>query len=195
MLLSTIEPGSDSEDYFHDGAEAGYVLSGTLDLWVSGRHFRLHEGDSFSFKSTDVHRCANPGEVPVRVIWVITPPHYWGAACGWALASAGRTATARAIRVGAACCAPWWATSSANLVAIMSAIWFCAWNLLKPVGWSLWNMQMKPYFWPSRWCWSVFSSHQHLTFPDAHQARLINIGWLRSAWIFWLFYPLHLLQL
>ena len=76
MLLSTIEPGSDSEDYFHDGAEAGYVLSGTLDLWVSGRHFRLHEGDSFSFKSTDVHRCANPGEVPVRVIWVITPPHY-----------------------------------------------------------------------------------------------------------------------
>jgi transcriptional regulator with XRE-family HTH domain len=76
MLLSTIEPGSDSEDYFHDGAEAGYVLSGTLDLWVSGRHFRLHEGDSFSFKSTDVHRCANPGEMPVRVIWVITPPHY-----------------------------------------------------------------------------------------------------------------------
>jgi transcriptional regulator with XRE-family HTH domain len=76
MLLSTIEPGSDSEDYFHDGAEAGYVLSGTLDLWVSGRHFRLHEGDSFSFKSTDVHRCANPGDVPVRVIWVITPPHY-----------------------------------------------------------------------------------------------------------------------
>jgi quercetin dioxygenase-like cupin family protein len=51
-------------------------LSGTLDLWVSGRHYRLHEGDNFSFKSTDVHRCANPGEVPVRVIWVITPPDY-----------------------------------------------------------------------------------------------------------------------
>jgi len=32
MQLSTVEPGSDSEDYFHDGAEAGYVLSGTLDL-------------------------------------------------------------------------------------------------------------------------------------------------------------------
>ena len=59
-----------------DGAQASYVLSGTLDLWVSGRHFRLQEGDSFSFKSTDVRRFANPGEVPVRVIWVITPPHY-----------------------------------------------------------------------------------------------------------------------
>jgi quercetin dioxygenase-like cupin family protein len=76
MLLSTIEPGADSEDYFHDGAEAGYVLSGTLDLWVTGRHFRLNEGDSFSFKSTEVHRCANPGTSAVRVLWVITPPHY-----------------------------------------------------------------------------------------------------------------------
>jgi transcriptional regulator with XRE-family HTH domain len=76
MLLSTIAPGADSEDYAHDGAEAGLVLSGTLDLWVSGRHFRLCEGDSFSFKSTEVHRCANPGTEPTRVVWVITPPHY-----------------------------------------------------------------------------------------------------------------------
>ncbi len=76
LLLSTIAPGADSENYAHDGAEAGYVLSGTLDLWVSDRHFLLHEGDSFSFKSTEVHRCANPGEAPTRVLWVITPPHY-----------------------------------------------------------------------------------------------------------------------
>ena len=76
LLLSTIEPGADSEDYSHDGAEAGYVMAGTLDLWVSGRYFRLNEGDSFSFKSTEVHRCANPGKSATRVLWVITPPHY-----------------------------------------------------------------------------------------------------------------------
>jgi transcriptional regulator with XRE-family HTH domain len=76
LLLSTIAPGADSEDYSHDGAEAGLVLGGTLDLWVSGRHFTLNEGDSFSFKSTEVHRCANPGSVATRVLWVITPPHY-----------------------------------------------------------------------------------------------------------------------
>jgi transcriptional regulator with XRE-family HTH domain len=76
LLLSTIAPGADSEDYSHDGAEAGVVLSGTLELWVSGRHFTLREGDSFSFKSTEVHRCANPGKVATRVLWVITPPHY-----------------------------------------------------------------------------------------------------------------------
>lgn len=76
MLLSTIDPGADSEDYSHQGAEAGYVVEGTLDLWVSGRHFRLRAGDSFSFRSTEVHRCANPGKVPTKVVWVITPPHY-----------------------------------------------------------------------------------------------------------------------
>ncbi len=76
LLLSTIAPGADSEDYSHDGAEAGLVLAGTLELWVSGRHFTLREGDSFAFKSTEVHRCANPGKVATRVLWVITPPHY-----------------------------------------------------------------------------------------------------------------------
>jgi transcriptional regulator with XRE-family HTH domain len=76
LLMSTIEPGADSEDYSHDGAEAGLVIKGTLDLWVARRHFRLEAGDSFAFKSSEVHRCANPGRVPTKVVWVITPPHY-----------------------------------------------------------------------------------------------------------------------
>jgi transcriptional regulator with XRE-family HTH domain len=76
LLLSTIEPGADSGDYSHDGVEAGLVIAGTLDLWVGGRFFRLAEGDSFSFKSTEVHRCANPGDTPTKIVWVITPPHY-----------------------------------------------------------------------------------------------------------------------
>lgn len=76
MLLSTIEPGSDSGDYNHDGAECGLVLSGTLDLWVDGQFFQLEEGDSFAFKSNEIHRCANSGDKPTKVVWVITPPHY-----------------------------------------------------------------------------------------------------------------------
>ena len=76
LLISTIHPGADSEFYSHDGAEAGLVMNGTLDLWVGERHFELHAGDSFSFPSTDPHRCANRGDAPVKVLWVITPPHY-----------------------------------------------------------------------------------------------------------------------
>jgi transcriptional regulator with XRE-family HTH domain len=76
LLLSTIEPGADSDFYSHDGAEAGLVMSGRLDLWVGDNFFQLHAGDSFSFKSTETHRCANSGSEPAKVVWVITPPHY-----------------------------------------------------------------------------------------------------------------------
>lgn len=76
LLLSTLEPGADSEFYSHDGCEAGLVLSGQLQLWVEDREFLLKAGDSFSFRSTESHRCRNPGRLPTRVVWVITPPHY-----------------------------------------------------------------------------------------------------------------------
>ena len=76
LLISTIRPAADSEFYSHDGAEAGLVMQGTLQLWVGDRHFELHAGDSFAFSSTEQHRCANHGTTPVKVLWVITPPHY-----------------------------------------------------------------------------------------------------------------------
>jgi transcriptional regulator with XRE-family HTH domain len=76
LLISTIQPGADSEFYAHDGSEAGLVMAGTLELWVGERHFRLQPGDSFAFASTEPHRCANHGRSPVKVLWVITPPHY-----------------------------------------------------------------------------------------------------------------------
>ena len=76
LLLSTLEPGADSGDYSHEGAEAGLVIEGRLDLWIGDNFFRLEAGDSFSFRSTELHRCANTGEAPAKVVWVITPPHY-----------------------------------------------------------------------------------------------------------------------
>lgn len=76
LLLSTLEPGADSGDYSHEGAEAGLVIQGELELWVGGRRFLLETGDSFSFRSTEVHRCRNPGREPTQVVWVITPPSY-----------------------------------------------------------------------------------------------------------------------
>jgi transcriptional regulator with XRE-family HTH domain len=76
LLISTVHPGADSEFYTHDGAEAGLVLQGTLQLWVNDRRFELEAGDSFAFASIEPHRCINQGAHPVKVLWVITPPHY-----------------------------------------------------------------------------------------------------------------------
>ncbi|MEP7201798.1 MAG: cupin domain-containing protein [Ilumatobacteraceae bacterium] len=76
MLISTIAPSADSGAYSHDGAEAGVVLEGTLELWIDDTHLHLEAGDSFAFASTRQHRCANPTSTPTKVLWVITPPHY-----------------------------------------------------------------------------------------------------------------------
>jgi transcriptional regulator with XRE-family HTH domain len=78
LLLSEFKPGASNGDapYSHAGEEAGFVLSGTLELWVGDDHFLLAAGDSFSFRSTMLHRYRNPGRDVTRVIWVVTPPSY-----------------------------------------------------------------------------------------------------------------------
>lgn len=55
--------------------EAGYVISGTLDLWIGAREFRLAPGDSFRFAG-EPYRWRNPGPDPCVAIWVIAPPVY-----------------------------------------------------------------------------------------------------------------------
>ena len=76
LLMCTIEPGTDSGEYSHDGSEAGVVFAGVMELWVDDLHFVLNTGDSFSFESTRRHRYRNPGDTPTKVMWVITPPHF-----------------------------------------------------------------------------------------------------------------------
>ncbi|SEM44535.1 Transcriptional regulator, contains XRE-family HTH domain [Pseudomonas sp. ok272] len=77
MLHSRFPPGTyTQQSYSHEGEEAGYLLSGSFELWVGERYFQLNEGDSFSFASKEPHRYGNPGEVDAVVIWVITPPTF-----------------------------------------------------------------------------------------------------------------------
>ena len=76
MLISTLEPGADSNFYSHNGYEAGLVLDGKFELWIDGVAHTLSKGDSFSFPSEQEHRCVNPTKKVSRVLWVITPPHY-----------------------------------------------------------------------------------------------------------------------
>lgn len=80
LLLVTIAPRGSSglESYTHDGEEAGYVLDGTLELWVDNQRFLVGPGDSFAFESTRAHRFGNPGDAPTRLLWATTPPLYQG---------------------------------------------------------------------------------------------------------------------
>ncbi|WP_084032839.1 helix-turn-helix domain-containing protein [Chelativorans sp. J32] len=55
--------------------EAGYVVSGALDLEVAGKWYQLSTGDSFRLHG-EAFRWRNPHGEPAVVIWVVSPPVY-----------------------------------------------------------------------------------------------------------------------
>ena len=55
--------------------EGGYLVSGTLILWVGGQSFSLMAGDSFQFQNEN-YRWENPGDEPAVAIWIVSPPVY-----------------------------------------------------------------------------------------------------------------------
>lgn len=76
IVRSVFAPGAAlTEATTRPTEEAGYVLSGTLDLWIGGREFRLEPGDSFRFAG-EPYRWRNPGAQPCVAVWVIAPPVY-----------------------------------------------------------------------------------------------------------------------
>jgi len=53
--------------------EAGYLVSGTLEIEIAGEWYKLSEGDSFCVRG-EAFRWKNPGAGPAVVIWVVSPP-------------------------------------------------------------------------------------------------------------------------
>jgi quercetin dioxygenase-like cupin family protein len=76
IVLSTFEPGAElPEAALRATDEAGYLVSGELDLWIGERQFRLAAGDSFRIRR-EPFRWRNPGRDKAMVVWVIAPPVY-----------------------------------------------------------------------------------------------------------------------
>ncbi len=66
--------GSSGADFVkHQGEKAGYVLAGTLRLWLDHEAHLLEEGDSFRFPSTVPHMFDNPTDAPTRIVWITVP--------------------------------------------------------------------------------------------------------------------------
>jgi len=70
----TLNPGASSGTDFlqHTGEKAGYILSGSLRLWLDNQAHLLEAGDSFRFPSIVPHMFDNPTQQVARVIWVTT---------------------------------------------------------------------------------------------------------------------------
>lgn len=78
MMMLEVAPGASSgtNPHTHGGEEVGLLLSGELDYWIDGVHYRLRPGDCVSFDSSVSHRYSNPGEVPAVSVWSEVPPGF-----------------------------------------------------------------------------------------------------------------------
>ena len=75
FLHVTYEVGGESspENAFqrHTGQEWGYILSGTLTVWIGFDQFVLRPGDAITFDSATPHRLFNGGDTPATAVWFV----------------------------------------------------------------------------------------------------------------------------
>ena len=76
VIHSTFMPGSERLDPVRrETQELGFMISGKLDIWMSGEKFTVSAGDSFRIRH-EPQRWANPYDTPAVAVWVISPPVY-----------------------------------------------------------------------------------------------------------------------
>ena len=76
IVRSVFDAGAERREFVtRPTEEAGYLVAGELELWIGGRHFHLHPGDSFRFAG-EPFRWRNPGAEAAVAVWVIAPPVY-----------------------------------------------------------------------------------------------------------------------
>ncbi|QFT85297.1 HTH-type transcriptional regulator PuuR [Halomonas sp. THAF12] len=78
ILHERYPPGADSgEDMLeHDGEEGGVVISGQIEITVSGEVEVLSQGDGYYFDSRLPHRFRNVGDEECVIVSANTPPSF-----------------------------------------------------------------------------------------------------------------------
>lgn len=78
LLHETYMPGADTGSIMlqHEGEEAGFVISGQLELTIGSTKYNLSSGDAYYFKSTEPHRFRNVSRKPVVVVSACSPPSF-----------------------------------------------------------------------------------------------------------------------
>jgi transcriptional regulator with XRE-family HTH domain len=78
MLSECYQPGADTGRIAlsHEGEEAGFVISGKLEVTVDGERRILGAGDAYCFASHKPHRFRCVGDEPARVVSACTPPTF-----------------------------------------------------------------------------------------------------------------------
>jgi len=78
MMYETYEIGADTGKVglSHKAQEAGFVLSGKIEITVGVQSRVLEKGDAYYFDSVLPHRFRNVGKTKAEIISAVTPPTY-----------------------------------------------------------------------------------------------------------------------
>lgn len=77
VLKESYRPGADTGGgLMHAAEEAGYVISGRIEVTVGEQSMVLGPGDAYYFDSRQSHRFRNVGEAEAEIVSAITPPSY-----------------------------------------------------------------------------------------------------------------------
>ncbi|MDR7857023.1 XRE family transcriptional regulator [Tissierella sp.] len=76
ILIELEAGGRSKEDIPHEGEEFGYVLNGSIYVYIGRERYKVRKGESFYYKANSNHYISNEGKTKASVIWVSTPPSF-----------------------------------------------------------------------------------------------------------------------
>ena len=78
FLYALFEPHTKTAEkaYKHIGEEYAYILKGKMQIEISGKRYKIEEGDSIVFDPNKLHRLINPYNEKAEAICVNSPPWF-----------------------------------------------------------------------------------------------------------------------
>lgn len=76
ILMEIEAEGRTKEDPPHEGEEFGYVIKGSIFIYLDGKKNKVRKGESFYYKANSNHYMSNEGKTKAIIIWVSTPPSF-----------------------------------------------------------------------------------------------------------------------
>lgn len=73
----TLEPGGATyPDVPHEGEEFGYVLQGSITIYLGNKSYKAKKGESFYYAANTKHYIAASKKTGACILWVSTPPSF-----------------------------------------------------------------------------------------------------------------------
>ena len=76
IIIELLPGGTSYMDTPHEGEEFGYVLSGSISVFVGSKEYKAKKNESFYYKANQPHFIKNRGKSKATVLWVCTPPNF-----------------------------------------------------------------------------------------------------------------------